>query len=168
MVGHFLPVYLQKKYLWFRFPNRPYFFLPTLLFSSTRLNVRPYFLSVVGGSHTACHNWCLLSQFWTKIPNCPIVGPVEYMPLLPYGKSGTVCWVSKWYRKKGPITIWKFVNIYTLWKFVAIACWPPADLEIWVVDSDWSWLNLMDCDWLDLKYIKWMSFENRNYYNICS
>jgi hypothetical protein len=21
-----------KKYLWFRFPNRPYFFLPTLLF----------------------------------------------------------------------------------------------------------------------------------------
>jgi hypothetical protein len=24
--------YRPKKYLWFRFPNRPYFFLPTLLF----------------------------------------------------------------------------------------------------------------------------------------
>jgi hypothetical protein len=39
---------VKKKYLWFRFPTDPIFFLPTLLFFQ-RLTVRPYFLRVVAG-----------------------------------------------------------------------------------------------------------------------
>ena len=52
-----------KKYLWFRFPDRPYYFLPTLLFFSTRLTVRP---SLAG--RTACQNGVCCHNYWTKLP----------------------------------------------------------------------------------------------------
>jgi hypothetical protein len=44
------------------FPTDPIFFLPTLLFFSTGLTVRPYFLRVVAGCSHSVPKWRLSSQ----------------------------------------------------------------------------------------------------------
>ena len=37
-----------------------------------------------------------------------------------------------------------------------------SDTQIWVLDSDWSWLNSLDSDWLSSKINKVLTLNNVN------
>jgi hypothetical protein len=58
-----------KKYLWFRFPTNPIFFLPTLLFFHCNWPCDPIFSGWLQAAYTACQNGvCCHTNYWTKLP----------------------------------------------------------------------------------------------------